>query len=294
MMAFAEPTFSTDIRRIVARPGCEARHSSADLGWTSVCASIQRENPFQADVCPARHHLLVFHLGAGARVRACADDKTVRRSVPADSIYVWPADQAFSVSLESPVDTMHLYLHRDLFGIDTELKPELCVRDARLLELGTEIARLMTARKNGADLYVDSLAAVMAERLIARCTGGGVALRKQGLPGLSPVKLRRVVEYIDSNLQDPIRLSQLCKVADMSSAHFVRQFKAALGQPAHQFVINRRVELARHLLSRSNEPLVEVALQCGFTHQEHLTNVFRRLVGIAPGAYRRSANNRVC
>jgi AraC family transcriptional regulator len=294
MMASPELTCITGIQRIVARTGCEARYSSVDLGWNSVCAFIQRENPFQASVYPAPHHLLVFHLGAGARVKACADNKTVRRSVPAGSIYVWPADQAFSVSLESWVETMHLYLHRDLFGNEIELKPEICVRDALLLELGTEVARLMKSRAGAMDLYVDSLAAVMAERLVSRCVDGSIARQRRGRPGLSPVKLRRVVEYIDSNLQEPIRLSQLCQIANMSPAHFVRQFKAALGQPAHQFVLSRRVELARHLLSSSDQPLVEIALHCGFTHQEHFTNVFRRLVGIAPGAYRRSANSRIC
>ncbi|MFM0741736.1 AraC family transcriptional regulator [Paraburkholderia xenovorans] len=291
MMASPELSCIADIQRIVTRPGCEARYSSVDLGWTSACAFIQRENPFQASVHPAPHHLLVFHLGAGAHVKARADDTHVRRSVPAGSIYVWPADQAFNISLESWVETMHLYLHRDLFGSETELKPELCVRDTLLLELGTELARLMKSRVGAMDLYVDSLAVAMAERLVSRCVDGRVASRRRGRPGLSPVKLRRVVEYIDSNLQEPIRLSQLCEIANMSPAHFVRQFKATLGQPAHQFVLNRRIELARKLLSHSDQPLVEVALHCGFTHQEHLTNVFRRLVGIAPGAYRRSANS---
>ncbi|CAE6870536.1 hypothetical protein R75465_08253 [Paraburkholderia aspalathi] len=61
-MASPELTCIAGIQRIVARPGCEARYSSVDLGWNSVCAFIQRENPFQASVYPAPHHLLVFHL----------------------------------------------------------------------------------------------------------------------------------------------------------------------------------------------------------------------------------------
>jgi AraC family transcriptional regulator len=40
-----------------------------------------------------------------------------------------------------------------------------------------------------------------------------------------------------------------------------------------------------------HEPIAEIALACGFSHQEHLTRIFRRMTGVTPGSYRRSAQS---
>lgn len=49
-----------------------------------------------------------------------------------------------------------------------------------------------------------------------------------------------------------------------------------------------RVERAKRMLQQ-REPIAEIAVASGFSHQEHLTNVFRRFTGVTPGAYRRVA-----
>jgi AraC-like DNA-binding protein len=48
----------------------------------------------------------------------------------------------------------------------------------------------------------------------------------------------------------------------------------------------RRVEFACHQLTASGRPLSDIALSAGFGDQAHFTNVFRRLVGLTPGAFR--------
>jgi AraC-like DNA-binding protein len=87
-------------------------------------------------------------------------------------------------------------------------------------------------------------------------------------------------------------LEQMASIADLSSYHFARQFKATTGLPPHQYVIARRIERAQHLLQRDGElGLVEVALRVGFAHQSHFSFHFKRIVGVTPGQFRISDKN---
>jgi len=53
-------------------------------------------------------------------------------------------------------------------------------------------------------------------------------------------------------------------------------------------VLNLRIVRAKALLGEEDSSIAEVALQCGFSHQEHLTRMFRRFTGVTPGRYRSS------
>ena len=101
-------------------------------------------------------------------------------------------------------------------------------------------------------------------------------------------KLRRAIEYVETHLAEPLRSYHLAKIAGLSKAHFVRTFKAATGVTSHRFVMNRRLDRAASLLSASDESLSDIAIICGFSDQSHFSRVFRRALGVSPGAWRRS------
>jgi AraC family transcriptional regulator len=99
-----------------------------------------------------------------------------------------------------------------------------------------------------------------------------------------------VVEYIEEHLDADPSLEQLAAVARLSPYHFARQFKAATGLPPHQYVILRRVERAKQLLQGDGDlPLAEVAAGAGFSDQSQFSRHFKRLAGVAPGQFHRSA-----
>jgi AraC family transcriptional regulator len=62
--------------------------------------------------------------------------------------------------------------------------------------------------------------------------------------------------------------------------------KATLGSP-HAWLMHHRIEKAKGLLMSSARVLADVALDCGFADQSHLTRTFQRVVGMTPGAWRR-------
>jgi AraC-like DNA-binding protein len=105
--------------------------------------------------------------------------------------------------------------------------------------------------------------------------------------GLQPRQLRRVLDYIRSNIADTISLSELAAVARLSSSYFSRAFKVSVGETPHAHVLRLRVEAAMAMMLDGNEPLAQIAIACGLADQSHLTKRFRNLVGITPSRWRR-------
>jgi AraC-like DNA-binding protein/thioesterase domain-containing protein len=76
---------------------------------------------------------------------------------------------------------------------------------------------------------------------------------------------------------------------ELSTSHFSRAFKRSLGSAPMAYVSTRRVERARHMLTSTQASLTEIALACGFSDQPHFNRLFRRVVGMSPGRWRRSS-----
>lgn len=97
--------------------------------------------------------------------------------------------------------------------------------------------------------------------------------------------LLRVNNYIKSNFQRDITVAELAGVAGLSSAHFSRAFQAHFNMPPHVLLNAVRIEHARNLI-RLGMPLADVAGECGFADQSHLTRRFKGSVGAPPSAWR--------
>jgi AraC family transcriptional regulator len=109
--------------------------------------------------------------------------------------------------------------------------------------------------------------------------------------GLAPWQIRRVLSYIDANLDTPMRNKDLAAVVRLSEFHFNVAFRNSVGHPPHEYIIRRRVERAQGLMLSTNNPLSEIAAECGLADQPHLTRLFRRVVGESPAAWRRARAN---
>jgi AraC family transcriptional regulator len=104
--------------------------------------------------------------------------------------------------------------------------------------------------------------------------------------GLSPERLRRVRDYVEAHLDDDLSLTVLADIACLSPYHFSRSFKHAAGVGPHRYVILRRIERAKRMLRQTHQPLAMIAQHAGFADQSHLTQIFRREIGVTPGRYR--------
>ncbi len=109
--------------------------------------------------------------------------------------------------------------------------------------------------------------------------------------GLTPNTLQKVLDFIDKNLHRRIGAERLASMAGTGPAQFARLFKRAMKVTLHQYIIYRRIERAREMLATTEMPIAEIAQECGFSDQVHLTRFFGRLVGLSPASYRRKTRN---
>jgi AraC family transcriptional regulator len=108
---------------------------------------------------------------------------------------------------------------------------------------------------------------------------------------LRSVTLTRVQDYIGANLANNIALPDLAAIAYMSTGHFLRAFRAALGTTPYHYVLEQRLRRACSLLRTTTLPVSCIARDCGFKTPSQLSSKFRARVGASPSQYRASCHD---
>src|SRR5277367_4602702 len=92
--------------------------------------------------------------------------------------------------------------------------------------------------------------------------------------GLAKWKERTLRIYIDEHLFSLIRMEPLYEIAGLSKGHFHKVFMATFGANPTNYINRRRVEMACHRLEETDEPLVQIALDCGYADHPHFGRRF--------------------
>ncbi|RDZ25973.1 helix-turn-helix domain-containing protein [Lysobacter silvisoli] len=234
-------------------------------------------------------HVLCLHLGEPVPVSYRTDGHP-RTGVRLHGQYcVVPAGASTRWVLSQPARSLLLRLTPSLWQ-DTAhtagshsalLAPAIHVRDPQVERIGWMMQAEDHDAYPGGRLFADSLATALAARLLAlqsrRSLNDGT--RGRALPAW---RLRRVQEYVEAHLDEPLSLLELAAVAGYSASHFKALFKQAVGIPVHRYVLERRVERARLLLMQGRQSISEIALVTGFSHASHMARCLRRLLGVSP------------
>jgi AraC family transcriptional regulator len=177
---------------------------------------------------------------------------------------------------------------RDCGGDDIrmEIYNRFQIRDVQLENLGWAIKNELDLGCPSGRLYLDGLSLAVASRVVTQHSS--LANRKMALrEGLSDVRLRQVLSFIEEHLADDLSLERIADVAGISATHLKVVFRGSMGLPVHRYVIRRRVERAKTLLMETDSSVAEIALAAGFSHQSHMARHMRRILGVAPRAISR-------
>jgi AraC family transcriptional regulator len=136
-------------------------------------------------------------------------------------------------------------------------------------------------------LYTESLTHALAVRMLFLGRGIQSLAENRGTSGLPKHVLRRIIERMRCFSCD-LSLQALANESGYSRVHFVRMFRAATGHSPHNYLLNLRLERARELLKNPSLSLIDIALDCGFSSDSHMSRIFHKSVGVTPSAYRRS------
>ena len=97
----------------------------------------------------------------------------------------------------------------------------------------------------------------------------------------------RALEYLHYHSGDSPTLSQVATALGLHRGHLARVFRDAYGETLGACLRRIRARRAAALILGTQFPLAEIAAQCGFSHQAHMTRVFRSVLGTTPSHYRR-------
>jgi len=269
--------------------------SSSGKGWQGldVAEIIHPLDDFALPALP--RHILVINLSAPSTIQERLAGR--QGHLGTGNVVILPAGAptTWHLEREGEVRHLHLYLSPTLIqqiATEADIDPDtvefvdtLGMFDPRIETIALSLLSELRSEGLGGRLYVESLANILGIHLLRQHS----SVKQPSLPrsvGLDRATLRRVSTYIEEHLAEDLSLSELAAVAYLSPYHFARLFKASTGFAPHQYVIGRRIERAKLLLSTTNWSLTAIAHAVGFAHESHLALHFKRLTGLLPSSYR--------
>jgi AraC-like DNA-binding protein len=97
----------------------------------------------------------------------------------------------------------------------------------------------------------------------------------------------RICRYIDRNLNRKITLAELSRSLHRSTVTLTEHFRQSYGMSVMQYVLQKRIELAKRMLLESELPVYEIAVRCGFSDAEYFSRCFKEEAGESPALWRR-------
>ncbi|WUR94601.1 AraC family transcriptional regulator [Streptomyces sp. NBC_01262] len=220
------------------------------------------------------------------------DDGAVRydldrheRGTPGDTVSLLPPQVPHNGSPATAHGFRKRVLYLDMTQLDESfIGPAVDGPDLADPVLRRRVGQLHTALANRGDEFeAESRLAFISERLRERLRPGPAPGGTEPARGIA----HDLRDLLDGRLLEGVALAEAARLLHAHPTHLVRAFSSAFGIAPHQYVMSRRVDLARRLLLDGRPPGA-VATAAGFYDQSHLSRHFRRVVGIAPGRYARS------
>lgn len=100
-------------------------------------------------------------------------------------------------------------------------------------------------------------------------------------------RIAQAIRYMNRHLFEPIGVQEVADSVSLSASHFSRQFKARTGYSPYEYIVLRRIDKAKYMLSSTELSVKEIAYATGYNSEENFIHSFRKNVGIAPGLFRK-------
>lgn len=132
----------------------------------------------------------------------------------------------------------------------------------------------------------------LTEKIIYHAYGNYLALN-----GIQSIKLetrkellRRLYigkQYMDENFLNISGIAEVALVSNLSEFHFFRSFKQAFGTTTYQYILNKKLELAKSMVWKQQLSITEIASTCNFPDLFTFSKAFKRRFGISPSMFQK-------
>ncbi|CAM3101374.1 helix-turn-helix domain-containing protein [Rariglobus hedericola] len=238
-----------------------------------------------------RRPFLKFFLAGSARLRD-ARGETVRVMQPGELAYFPPGTYS-NIHYTGPVRFFRVTLLQDMtffaWSEITEVKPDSGdqqsgrLRGISLTRRPSGLTRALLSR-----LERWSGAAAAAELWPVLCREWVEQLHAPEMDGRARERARHweILRYLEENAHEPINRKSTAQALGLSVGHVSRVFRRAGEDNFNTALLRLRLEHAKALLRKGNLPVSEIAPRCGFTSANYFAQVFRRVEGLSPQAWK--------
>ena len=129
------------------------------------------------------------------------------------------------------------------------------------------------------ELFVDDFVSQLADGLARYAR-----LPQRPLGSIAWVQAKAARDYLEAHVTRGVSSQDLERITGLDRFALARHFRAAFATSPHRFLLMRRLQQAKIMISQG-EPIAEIAAATGFADQSHLTRHFKKAFGIAPGAW---------
>lgn len=102
-----------------------------------------------------------------------------------------------------------------------------------------------------------------------------------------PQRIRKVVNYINVNIDKKIEIHQLVALTEWKTDHLIRLFYKYLKVTPYQYILSRKMDKAKSLLEETDIPINEIAFDLGFESHSNFYQAFKKMLGDTPENFRK-------
>lgn len=102
-----------------------------------------------------------------------------------------------------------------------------------------------------------------------------------------PFKVKEIINYINNNIGKKLDVDELTLLTKWKKDHFTRLFSKYLGVTPYQYVLNRKIEKSKTMLSDTKIPVNEIAFELGFESNSNFYHIFKKISNDTPENYRK-------
>ncbi|MCY7337671.1 MAG: AraC family transcriptional regulator [Chamaesiphon sp.] len=268
--------------------------SSQKLNWAGAFLEYHRQSTWETPYFSSTYHSIIVNNSHQIQIGHCSGNHKLDKQFNKGDITIFPANtrnkhswnrewEFFLLCLDPKLMTQIAY---ESIGVESiEILPCFATPDPLIYQFCLGLISELKLGESCCSLYVEHLIAVLSIHLIRKYSVKNQSLRDPN--GLPKSKLQQAISYINEHLTENLSLKDIANVVGMSPFYFTSLFKQSTGMTAYQYVIYRRIELAKQLLRQQELSIAEVSEQVGFVSQSYFANVFRKHTNKTPKMYQK-------
>ena len=160
--------------------------------------------------------------------------------------------------------------------------------------LGGKVRRILDIMRNTEEFYQEEAAGLLTALLagIARNNQETSEKEESGLEESKfSVMIAQTLQYISTHYAEPSKEKELASMCHIRETHFRRIFSSYMNMSPLEYINQVRIRMACEHLKRTDEPIAEIAVKCGFSTNSTFNRNFKQLLGVTPMEWRKRPEN---